>query len=82
MFDPVEKAAEALWRSDPHVPDFCRWPDAAPNPDSIRRTARAVVDALGLTEETRVLDEGMGGGTATFARLVGPWAEQWERSEK
>lgn len=50
--------------------------------DYCLRMARVVVDALGLTEETRVLDEGMGGGTATFARLVGPWAEQWERSEK
>lgn len=47
----IERAAEALWRADPHVPDICRWPDAAPNPDGIRRAARAVVDALGLTEE-------------------------------
>lgn len=81
VFDPVERAAEAIvgrleylgritpsWRYD-YLADA-------------RELARVVVDALGLTEETRVLDEGMGGGTATFARLVGPWAEQWERSEK
>lgn len=66
VFDPVEKVAEAMADASNRVL----------SDEDYAALARAVIDALGLTEETRMLDEGMGGGTATFARLVGPWREQ------